>query len=432
MSEHKRNIESIYPLSPMQQGMLFHTLYAPESGVYCEQTSCSLNGNLNVSAFKQAWQQVVQRYPVLRTLFVWRHRKKPLQVVRARVTLPWVEEDWRGWSPLEQHGRLEAFLEADRARGFDLGQAPLMRCALLREAEDAYRFVWGSHHLLMDGWSLSLVLKEVLTFYEAYCRGRELRLESPRPYRDYIAWLQQQDLAQAEGFWREALRGITAPTPLGVDQGVEGRERAPRYAEQGLELSAVVMGGLRALAREQHLTLNTLVQGAWALLLSRYSGEEEVVFGATVSGRPAELGGVEAMVGLFINTLPVRVRVPREVSLLSWLQQLQEQQVEREQYAYSPLVAIQGWSEVPRGVSLFESILVFENYPVGEPLTEQRDGVEIREVQTVERTNYLLTVTATVTRSELSLEVSYDCDRFEADTISRLLEHFQTLLEGIA
>ena len=431
MGKHNRNIESIYPLSPMQQGMLFHTLYAPESGVYCEQMSCSLNENLNVSAFKQAWQQVVQRYPVLRTLFVWRHRKEPLQVVRARVTLPWVEEDWRGWSPLEQQGRLEAFLEADRVRGFDLGQAPLMRCALLREAEDKYRFVWSSHHLLIDGWSLSLVLKEILACYEAYCEGRELRLERPRPYRDYIAWLQQQDLAQAERFWREALQGITAPTPLGIDRGVEGRERAPCYAEQRLELGAAVTGRLRALAREHRLTLNTLVQGAWALLLSRYSGEEEVVFGATVSGRPAGLVGVEAMVGLFINTLPVRIEVPAQDSLLPWLQQLQRQQVEREQYAYSPLVAIQGWSEVPRGVPLFESLVVFENYPVEASLTEQHDGVQIREMRALERTNYPLTVVAAIAGAELALKVIYNAARFEAATVTRLLGHFQTLLEGI-
>ena len=283
------------------------------------------------------------------------------------------QRDWRGLSSLEQQGRLEAFLEADRARGFDLGQAPLMRCALLREAEDAYRFVLGFHHLLFDGWSLSLLLKEVLAFYEAYCRGRELRLESPRPYRDYIAWLQQQDLAQAEGFWREALRGMTAPTPLPIGRS-EGARLESRYAEQELRVSAALTAQLQGLARAHRLTLNTLVQGAWAVLLSRYSGEEEVVFGATVSGRPVELVGVEAMVGLFINTLPVRVEVPSQASLLPWLQQLQERQVEREQYAYSPLVAIQGWSEVPRGVPLFESIVVFENYPVGEALTEQRDG----------------------------------------------------------
>src|SRR5207248_1170699 len=172
--------------------------------------------------------------------------------------------------------------------------------------------------------------------------GQELQLVSPRPYRDYIAWLQRHDLAQAEGFWRQALQGIAAPTPLSIGRN-EGARLEPRYAEQERRVSAVVAGQLQALAREQRLTLNTLVQGAWAVLLSRYSGEDEVLFGATVSGRPAELGGVEAMVGLFINTLPVRVVVSPKASLLPWLQQLQAQQVEREQYAYSPLVQIQGW-----------------------------------------------------------------------------------------
>ena len=432
--EHISNIEDIYKLSPMQQGMLFHTLYAPESGVYREQTSCSLKGNLNVSAFQQAWGQVVQRHPILRTAFYWEELSEPLQVVQRQVELSWEQRDWRGLSSLEQQGRLEAFLEADRARGFDLGQAPLMRCALLREAEDAYRFVLGFHHLLFDGWSLSLLLKEVLAFYEAYCRGRELRLESPRPYGDYIVWLQQQDLAQAEGFWREALRGMTAPTPLPIGRS-EGARLESRYAEQELRVSAALTAQLTAqlqgLARAHRLTLNTLVQGAWAVLLSRYSGEEEVVFGATVSGRSAELVGVEAMVGLFINTLPVRVEVPSQTSLLPWLQQLQERQVEREQYTYSPLVAIQGWSEVPRGVPLFESIVVFENYPVGEALTEQRDGVQIREVRAVERTNYPLTVTA-IPGSELALRVANDDGRFEAATLARLLGHLQTVLAGMA
>ena len=241
--EHISNIEDIYKLSPMQQGMLFHTLYAPESGVYREQTSCSLKGNLNVSAFQQAWGQVVQRHPILRTAFYWEELSEPLQVVQRQVELSWEQRDWRGLSSLEQQGRLEAFLEADRARGFDLGQAPLMRCALLREAEDAYRFVLGFHHLLFDGWSLSLLLKEVLAFYEAYCRGRELRLESPRPYRDYIVWLQQQDLAQAEGFWREALRGMTAPTPLPLGRS-EGARLESRYAEQELRVSAALSSSI--------------------------------------------------------------------------------------------------------------------------------------------------------------------------------------------
>src|ERR671918_2513532 len=211
--EPANSIEDIYNLSPMQQGMLFHTLHAPDSGVYYEQVSYSLTGNLNVSAFKQAWWQVVQRHPILRTAFYWEEFNEPLQVVYRQVVLPWVEEDWRGVSPSEQQARLEAFLEADRARGFALGQAPLMRCALLRAAEERYYFVWSFHHLLLDGWSLPLVLKEVSACYEAYCGGRAISLKHPRPYRDYILWLQRQDLAQAEGFWRQALRGFTAPTP---------------------------------------------------------------------------------------------------------------------------------------------------------------------------------------------------------------------------
>src|SRR5918996_2307571 len=426
-----KNVEDIYPLSPLQQGLLFHTLYAPDSEVYREQMSCRLKGDLNGSAFQQAWGQVVQQHALLRTAFYWEELSEPLQVVHRQVKLPWVEEDWRGLSPSEQQGQFEAFLQADREREFALGQAPLMRGALLRVAEDAYQFVWSFHHLLLDGWSLPLVLKEVLASYEAYCRGRELHLESPRPYRDYIAWVQGQDLAQAEEFWREALRGITAPTPLPIGRSEGGLgERQPRYAEGGLRVSAGVTARLQALTREHRLTLNTLVQGAWALLLSRYSGEEEVLFGATVSGRPAGLVGVEAMVGLFINTLPVRVRVPREVSLLPWLQQLQGQQVEREQYAYSPLVEIQGWSEVPRGVPLFESLVVFENYPVDASLTGQSNGVEVREARTVEWTNYPLTVVA-MPGSELSLKIMYDSDRFEAATIDRLGAHFRSLLEGV-
>jgi hypothetical protein len=165
-------IEDIYKLAPMQQGMLFHTLHAPNSGMYFEQTSC-LTENLKTSAFKRAWQQVVQRHPSLRTSFYWQDLSEPLQVVYRQVPLPWIQEDWRGVSAAEQPGRLEAFLQADRARGFELGQAPLMRCALLRIAEERYYFVWSHHHLLLDGWSLPRVLKEVLDGYTACCQGRE-------------------------------------------------------------------------------------------------------------------------------------------------------------------------------------------------------------------------------------------------------------------
>jgi len=427
----KRNIEAVYPLSPMQQGMFFHSLYAPGSGVYCEQLSCTLRGDLNVLAFERAWQRVVERHPVLRTSFAWKRLDKTLQVVHRRVKISVEQQDWRSLSPADQAAHLEVFLQRERRRGFDLAQAPLIRLALMRTAEDAYYFVWSHHHILLDGWSLPLLLKEVFAFYEAFHRGQDLHLAPPRPYRDYIAWLQRQDLAEAETFWRRTLADFTAPTPLVVDGSPESVPgQGEQYDVLEIRLSAGTTAALRALARHHHLTLGTLVQGAWALLLSRYSGEKDVIFGATVSGRPADLPGVDTMVGLFINTLPVRVQVKSEVSVVDWLQELQARLVEMRQYEYSPLIQIQEWSEVPRGLPLFESILVFENYPVDASLQEQKGSLTVENVRSIEQTNYPLTVVSG-SGETLPLKIAYDGRRFDADTIQRMLGHLGTLLEGM-
>jgi len=429
-----RNIEDIYPLSPMQQGMLFHSLYAPETGVYFEQSSYTLRGDLNIPAFERAWQRVIDRHPVLRTAFVWEGLDEPLQVVHRRVELPLEKQDWRGLSEDEQETRLEAFLQADRERGFDLGKAPLIRLTLIRTADDVYHFVWSHHHLLLDGWSQPILVREVFALYEAFQRGQDISLPPVRPYRDYIAWLQRQDIAEAEAFWRRTLKGFTAPTPLTVD--VLSRPHEPvgdeeDYAMQRMLLPAGTRTALEALARQHQLTLNTLVQGAWAILLSRYSGEDDVVFGATVSGRPADLPGAESMVGLFINTLPVRVQVRPEASVLSWLKDLLAHQVEMRQYEYSPLVEIQGWSEVPRDLPLFESILVFENYPVDEAVREQTGSLQIEWGRTFTRTNYPLTV-AVSPGQQMGLLMAYDTRRFDAAAIRRMMGHMQALLTGMA
>jgi amino acid adenylation domain-containing protein/non-ribosomal peptide synthase protein (TIGR01720 family) len=425
------NIEDLYELSPMQQGMLFHSLAAPESGVYVEYMSCTVQGKLNIPAFKRAWQQVMDRHPVWRTSFYWEGFDKPLQVVNQYVNLPWEQFDWRVLPPVEQQKQLEAFLHAERKRGFELSEAPLMRLVLIQMGEDVYEFIWSHHHLLLDGWSLSLVLKEVFAFYEAFCQGQDLQLKRSRPYRDYIAWLQEQDLAEAEAFWRQALSGLSAPTPLSVDRALGSLfSEVESYDEQEIQLSVEATASLQSLARRHQLTVSTLVQGAWAILLSRYSGQEDVVFGATVSGRPADLAGVESMVGLFINTLPIRVQASPEAFLLDWLKQLQAQQVELRQYEYSSLVQVQGWSDVPRGLPLFDSIVVFENYPVNASLGSPEGRLEFLNVRGVERTNYPLTLVA-LPGTQLSLQLSYDCRSFDAATITRMLRHLQTLLEGI-
>ena len=428
---NQKNIEDIYPLSPMQQGMLFHSLYAPTSGMYVEQLSLELHGNLDVAAFKLAWQEVLNRHSVLRTAFVWENLEKPLQVVGRQVSLPWQQLDWREITTNQQQQQLEALLETEQKRGFELSKAPLMNLTLIQLAEKSYQFIWNHHHLLLDGWSLPLIFKEVITFYSAFCQGKDLDLEKPRPYRDYIAWLQQQNVTEAEAFWRETLKGFTAPTAIFSQSAIANKQSPiPSYNEQQLKLSAEATLALQSLARKEQLTPNSIVQGAWALLLSRYSGEQDIVYGATVSGRPPTLAGAESMVGLFINTLPVRVSVDSHDFILPWLKHFQTQLVELRQYEYNPLIDIQGWSEVPRGVSLFESIVVFENYPVDPAVGQLNSNLEIGNFRTFGKTNYPLTVTV-IPDSELLLKIGYVCDRFHTDTINRMLGHLETLLLNI-
>ena len=424
-------IEGIYPLSPLQQGMLFHTLYDPASGMYFEQFSFSMRGTLDAAAWERAWERVVERHAVFRTAFSWERREKPLQVVlKQRGEIPWTHEDWRGLSEAEQRGRLDDFLRADRARGFELNRPPLMRTALFRTADDAWEFVWSHHHILLDGWSVSRVFDDLVAFYDAAREGRDLHLPHVRPYRDYIAWLQKQDLGAAEAFWRDTLQGFTTPTPLPVARQAQAGATGSG-GEERTTLSRETTDALQALARRERVTPNTLVQGAWALLLSRYSGEEDVVFGATVSGRPAELPGVEEMVGLFINTLPVRVHVHDHEPVLPWLREIQARQAEFREFQHTPLASVQGWSEVPAGEPLFESIVVFENYPVDRSAGEEdKEALRVTEVRGIERTNYPLTLVA-LPAERLVLRVMYDPRRFDREAIHRLLGHLGTVLEEI-
>jgi amino acid adenylation domain-containing protein/non-ribosomal peptide synthase protein (TIGR01720 family) len=425
-------IEDVYALSPMQQGMLFHALYEPRSGDYVVQISCELHRGLNALAFARAWQHVADRHAILRTSFVWKGLVEPLQRVHRTVRFPVEQQDWRGLSQSEQSARLAEFLEADSARGFDLTQPPLMRVALIRLSEDLSHFVWSNHHLVIDGWCRPVILKEVFACYDAFSRGEEVRLERAPQFRDYIAYLHQQDMSKAEEFWRETLKGFRAPIPLG-----SGRARSHEtngggpYRDQYLNLTGEETDLLTGLARQQRLTLNTLVQGAWGLLLARDSGKADVVFGVTVSGRPTSLEGAESMIGLFINTLPLRVRMSWEDPLLCWLQALQEQQAEMRQYEYTPLIQAHGWSEVPRRLPLFETMLVFNNYPVDDYLQEQTKSLGLLGYRSISwstvYSNYPLII-VTGPSAQLMLRFVYDGTRFSDDTITRMIEDLKTLL----
>lgn len=417
----------------MQQGILFHSLAAPKSGIYFEQFSWTIHGKLNVTAFHRAWEYTIERHSILRTCFVWKGLKEPVQIVHRQVNLPWQDYNWQHFSPEEQQQKLELFLQSDRSSGFELKQPPLMRLTLVQLSDISYNFTWSHHHLLLDGWSVALVFKEVLACYKAFSNGQDLYLESIRPYRDYIVWLQQQNRSEAEIFWRQMLKGFTTPTQLSVNQRARKLlTQTDGYDEREVKLSVVTTTALQSVAKQHQLTLNTIVQGAWALLLSCYSGQKDVVFGAVTSGRSPTLAKAESMVGLFINTLPIRVQVSPQEFLLPWLQKIKDQLVEARQYEYCPLVKVQEWSEVPKGVSLFESIVVFENYAV-DPCLRQRDiNLQIEEFHSFEKTNYPITLSVNP-GEELLLNITCDdCDRFDNDTITRMLGHLQTLLESMS
>ncbi|HEV2845186.1 MAG TPA: amino acid adenylation domain-containing protein, partial [Thermoanaerobaculia bacterium] len=368
------------------------------------------------SLFARLWQEILDRNPVLRTSLLWEDLQEPVQIVHQRVKLPFEVLDWRGVPEEEKAGKLQAFTAEDQRRGFELVRPPLMRFTAIWVRDDLWHVVWSYHHLILDGWSAGLLAKEAASQYGAAAAGRAIEVQQRRPFRDYVAWLRQQDLSQVEAYWRRVLGGFGSPTPLGIDKpAVPGRRQDFGPDAKALLIPEERSEALKAWARKNRLTLSTVIQGAWALVLSRYSGEHDLVYGLTVSGRPPSIPGVESMLGCFINTLPVRVRVPPTELVLPWLRELQAEQGELRRYEHSPLVDVLGWSGVPRSTPLFESIFVFEGF-----MDTLHEGV-------FERTNYPLTLNVGPDR-EIVLRADFELERFEPEAVERLLGHLETVL----
>jgi amino acid adenylation domain-containing protein/non-ribosomal peptide synthase protein (TIGR01720 family) len=415
--------EDTYALTPLQEGLLFHSVYSPSEGVYVEQLHGTLEGALDVALFERAWQTAVARHAVLRTSFVW-HAERPRQRVAREAPFRLKVEDWRHLDPEEQQRRVETLLIEDRKRGFDLAVPPLTRVAVMRLADDRWHWLWTHHHLVLDGWCLSHLVGEVLECYRAYSSGTTPRLPERRPFRDYIEWIAQQDAAAAETYWRETLAGFREPSRIDAPKRNDDRAGA---SERDFVLDEAQTARLNAWARQAQVTPSTIVTAAWAMLVRAYSGSDDVVFGVTVSGRPAELTGFELMIGPFINTLPLRVRIDPAAPLEGWLREVQQRHARMREYEYSRLVDIQRWSDLPAGEPLFDSLMVFENYPVDASLREQQSGLTFGPVTFVERSNYGLALAA-IPGEKLTLRLYFDDARFDEATIARMLEQLAELL----
>lgn len=427
-------IEDIYPLSPLQQGLLFHALGQPGQGIYVEQASYLIHGDVDVETFRRAWQDLIQRHSVLRTGFVWEDLADPLQVVSANVELPFEVHDLRGLDPLSQQEQVLTLERSDR-RDFDLSRAPLLRVGLYLLSETSTRFSFSHHHLLLDGWSTQTLLNDMFDLYDAHAMGVDPQLPPAVPYRDYIAWLQGQDLKAAEQLWREELKGLRCPTSLPWQGAMAGQSGPPLDGLSRVhELSRETSEALEAMAKLHRLTLNTLVQGAWALILSVHSAQDDVLFGGVISGRPPELAGVMAMVGLFINTLPVRVRVHPDRALLPWLHDLLWRQTELQQYSYTPLLQLRGWSELGSDQPLFDSVIAFENFPSHSSARRGREASiqgqwRVSHTASHSRTSYPLSLMV-LPGERLTMRLMADPSRYETAMLDRLLSQLATILEA--
>ena len=359
--DKKKNIEAIYTLSPMQQGMLFHSLYN-ESGEYFEQFTCTITGDFDPDNFQKAINAVVQRHSALRTAFVWKKVAKMLQVVFKKIKVPFEIQDWQQFSYAEQEEKLQKLLEKDRQQNFNLTKAPLMRCFIFKCGGQSYKFYIGYSHLILDGWSFANVMKEVIFYYEKFVHNLPIDLPAALPFSTYIEWLQKQDSNKSKVFWKSLLGDYSSSVKLPADRAVPVSQRES-YDKLTLDFSKTETEKLQELAQKAHVTMNTIVQAAWIVLNQRYTGEEDIVVGTTVSGRPPQIDDIENMVGLFINTLPLRIQLSSDKTVINLLQEILDQAINEREYEYSSLVDIQGWGQVPRDVPLFNSIVVFENFP---------------------------------------------------------------------
>jgi hypothetical protein len=422
----KGNVEAIYPLSPMQEAVLLHSLRGGEADDGFLQLRWELRGRLRVSAFQAAWERVVERHSALRASVHWRDVAKPLQVVRKKARLIWRIEDWRGLPAADRDARLATFLREDRVRGLDLGQAPPMRFALLQIEEEAFWFVWSCHHIFQDGWSGSLAFREGLAFYEAALSGEQPDVQSPGQYRDFVAWLKRQDVDRSAAFWKTFLGGTQGPVPLNLPApGDGGSGSFERTATLDPELARSVAD----FARENRLTLSTVLQGALASLLAIYCGENDVVFGTTVSGRPPEVQDSERMVGLLTNILPVRVIFVDEVPLASWLEQLQERGATLRSHEHTPISRVQEWSGLSPRRPLFETLFVFENYGWEGSTRAHPEGLRVGSFCGALASSVPMTLSCSP-EPRFALTLLVDTSRYPMSAAEKVLDDLERLLEA--
>jgi amino acid adenylation domain-containing protein len=424
---------SVYGLSPLQQGMLSHHSGRRAGGVDLVQIVISLPEALSRDAFARAWEWLAARHEILRTAFRWdQPTEPPHQEFRPTVSVPFAWHDWRDLGEAIRRQWWTQLLERDRARGFDLASAPLWRVTVVQEGAHDHRVLFSFHHLLLDARSLLVLLPDLFSAHDAFVAGTEPVAGPACDYHGYLEWLPTRDTTGSAAYWRRQLAGFPVPTPLPAASFAAHDAAEPRGpSDRTRRLTSAETSVLRSFARRENVTLNTLVQGAWALLLSRCSGETEVLFGAVRACRHGSAAGAGEMVGPMINTLPLRVAVPPAERVGAWLRGLRRQWLEMRAHEHDALSEIRASADIPAGIPLFETIVSYQEPSWDAALAARGGAWTRRRFEVRNQINHPLALDA-AGGTELQLRISYDARRFAASAIERMLGHVATLLAGLA
>ena len=426
---NQKIIEDLLPLTPLQEGILFHYLRVPGGDHYFEQLSLAIAGEIQKELFKKSWAFVTRTNEMLRTVFRWEMVENPIQVI-LKEHQPYCEYyDIAGENTGGARKRLEEIKFNDLKKKFDLREVPF-RIKLCKMGENKYEMIISSHHILYDGWSCGVLLQEFFSAYTHLSRGKALREPVKAKFKDFIKWGQNQDKKEQEKFWSEYLKGFTVQGGLPVKKSGRGDSASIRSGHFQVELGEDIKGRLEAVVKSSGIGLASFLFCAWGVLLQKYNNGNDVVFGTTVAGRPARIGGIEEVVGLFINTLPLRVQTYAHEKIAGLLHRIDSFLPLWETYEATPLVDIKKYSEIDNREELFDSVFVLENYPLASRLGEKasRFSLQVDSFSMVEATHYDLTVTALVLTG-IELKIMYNKEALAEETARRLAGHFQRVLE---
>ena len=424
-------ITQLYPLNDLQKGLLFNYVLYSSHKNYLTQLLLLIK-NFKIAFFKNACFELILNHKILRSGFLWKSLKRPLQYVIKEVEPVIIEEDWSGLDGKERRRRIDEYLEEDRNKGMDLSKAPLFRVSIIKCSKEEYYIVLTYHHIILDGWSTAIIMEELLELYDKLCKGEELQLKNRREYSEYIEWLEKQDKKKILKLWEEYLSGLDGITEINLSNLINEdkkfnksvRQVGEDYGIYEAEISEDIGKEVRNYAYNNGFTLNTIIQGVIGVVLSKYTGREDLVYGITISGRDIDLEGIEEMVGLFINTLPLRIKVNKNKTIKNYLIELQNDTQFINEHGYVSLAEVQ--KIVNKDSSrLFDTILIFENYPVKGGSGGEK-SFKLIEAGGVEKTEYPLTIGIGIEGDKIKMKLSYRTEKYDSELIRKIGENIRT------